>query len=88
MSKWTKAAEPVGERQPERWEKLLALPGNTELFDRSTGKTHRVEHLSPFRQPRTDFVFDFINNKTGEIVAVDFLRVAGDGIRCSLMKNQ
>jgi hypothetical protein len=74
------------ERKLQRWEKIMCLPADTALHDLSTGMRYRRGMFRPVYRKEFDQMVDtFQVIGTTETVHVPFLRLVGDGTRCSLM---
>lgn len=73
----------------KRWERILSLPGDTRMWDMSTGQIYRVEMFVPVYDDRYQSVVRSFKLKgTQDKVVVAHLRLMGDKQTCSLVPKQ
>lgn len=80
---------PQPEHNPmQRWEKILAMPEETELHDISTGARYRRGMFKPIHRNEFENKVDYFQIiGTAEQVYVPFLRLVSDHKYCSLVEG-
>lgn len=88
MADWnSKQASLDEETKLHRWQKIMALPENTQFWDLSTKKQYTRGMFVPvYKNEASQIVDTFKIKGTDERVHVPFLRLMGDYRRCSLTR--